>query len=145
MTLITIVNNVFILNCRDKAKLFNDFFSNQCRLITNSITLPTLNYLTDKRTVQISIRRNEIVSLVRNLNPKKASGSAGISGQMLFLSDDSVVMPLKIIFDNILLTSLNPDMWKLANVTPIFKKGDKQSTNNYGPVSLLPICGKIEK
>ena len=52
-------------------------------------------------------------------------------------------MPLKIIFENILLTSLYPDSWKLANVIPIFKKGDKQSTKNYRPISLLPICGKI--
>ena len=48
-----------------------------------------------------------------------------------------------IIFINILSTSIYPDMWKLANVTPIFKKGDKQLINNYRPISLLPICGKI--
>ena len=47
------------------------------------------------------------------------------------------------IFENILVTSLYPDSWKLANVAPIFKKGDKQSTNNYRPISLLPICGKM--
>ena len=64
-----LVNNVFILNCRDKAKLFNDFFSNQCRLITNSCTLPTFNFLADKRIDKILIRRDEIVSLVRHLNP----------------------------------------------------------------------------
>ena len=61
---------------------------------------------------------------------------------MLLLCDD-VVLPLHIIFINILSTSIYPNMLKLANVTPIFKKGDKQLINNYRPISLLPICGKI--
>ena len=125
-----LVNNVFILNCRDKAKIFNDFFSNQCNLISNSSTLATVNFHTDKRSGQISIRRDEIVSLVRNLNPNKASDNDEIYGQMLLLCGDSVGMPLKIIFENILLASLFPDMWKLADATPIFE-GDKHSTKKY--------------
>ena len=36
-----------------------------------------------------------------------------------------------------------PDIWKNANVTPVYKKGDKQQINHYRPISLLPICGKI--
>ena len=138
-----LVNNEFIVNCREKAKIFNNFFANQCRLISNDSVLPTFNFLTDKRIDHISIRQDEIISLVRNLNPNKASGSDGVSGQMLILCDETVGKPLKIIFENIILTSIYPDMWKVANVTPVYKKGDKQVHKNYRPISLLPICGKI--
>ena len=46
-------------------------------------------------------------------------------------------MPLKIIVEDILISSLYPDVWKLANVTPILKKFDKQSIINYRPISLF--------
>ena len=36
-----------------------------------------------------------------------------------------------------------PDIWKRVNICPIHKKGDKQIINNYRPVSLLTIRGKI--
>ena len=138
-----LVNNMFILNCNEKAKLFNDFFSKQCMPIITSSVLPPLNYLTDNRIDHIEIQCDEILSLIRNLNPNMATVSDGISGQMLLLCDNSVVLPLKIVFQNILVASTYPVMWKLANVIPIFKKGDKQSINNYRPISLLPICGKM--
>ena len=84
-----------------------------------------------------------MISLIRKINPSKATGSDGVSGQMLRLCDDSVILPLNIIFSNILSTSIYPDLWKIANVTPVFKKDDKQLLQNYRPISHLPICGKI--
>ena len=119
-----LVNNIFILNCSEKAKLFIDLFSKQCIPNVTSSVLPPLNLLTDKKIDHVSIQCDQIISLIRNLNPNKATGSDGISGQMLLLCDNSVVLPLKIIFQSILVTSTCPDMRKLANVTPIFKKGD---------------------
>ena len=135
--------NVFVLDCKQKAKLFNDFFAEQCKVILNNSTLPDFHYLTDKRISNTAINREDILSLIRNINPKKANGPDGISGHMLRLCDNSVVLPLKLIFYNILKTSSYPDLWKLANVTPIFKKKDKQIIKNYRPISLLSICGKI--
>ena len=82
-----------------------------------------------------------MISLIRNLDPNKGTGSDGISGQMLLLCDDSIILPLNIIFRNILLTSTYPNQWKLANVTAIIKKGDKQLIKNYRAISLLLICG----
>ena len=36
-----------------------------------------------------------------------------------------------------------PTVWKMANVVPIFKKGEPQLKINYRPVSLLPCLSKI--
>ena len=138
-----LVENVFILNCKEKAKHFNDFFTKQCKLIINDSTLPEFIFHTDRRINHIPILNEDILSLIRNLNPNKATGSDEISCKMLLLCDDSVVLPLKIIFENILRTSSYPDLWKLANVTPLHKKNDKQLIKNYRPISLIPICGKI--
>ena len=52
---------------------------------------------------------------------------------MLFLCDDSIVLPLMLIFNNILTTGVYPEMWRLGNVTPIHKKVSKQ-------LPILKIC-----
>ena len=50
--------------------------------------------------------------------------------------------PVSIIFKNCLQTGTFPNNWKKSNVVSIHKKGDKQSLQNYRPVSLLPVCSK---
>ena len=138
-----VVNNRFILNCREKAKYFNDFFAQHCKPVINSSVLPVFSFLTAERIDHITIENDDIISLIRQINPNKAAGSDGISGRMLLLCNESVILPLQIIYRNILSTSIYPHTWKLANVTPIFKKGDKQLIKNYRPISLLPIYGKF--
>ena len=46
-----IVNNVFIMNCKDKAKHFNDFFSKQCKPIINNSALHRFNFLLTKELI----------------------------------------------------------------------------------------------
>ena len=62
---------------------------------------------------------------------------------MLQLCVESIHIPLGIIFKGIISTGIFPDQWKLANVTPIYKKGDKQLVSNCRPISLLLVCSKL--
>ena len=38
-----------------------------------------------------------------------------------------------------------PDVWKIANIISIFKKGDKSLPPNCKPVSLLSCIGKLQE
>ena len=84
-----LVNNLQIIaeNCREKARYFNDFFSQQCKLVINNSVLPTFTFFTDKRINYVTIDNDQIISLIRKIDPKKVTGSDEISGQMLLLCD----------------------------------------------------------
>ena len=93
----------------------------------------------------IDIKESDILNILKSLDGNKAHGHDEISIRMLKLSQKSTLKPLKLIFENCLRTTLFPDQHYLpcANVIQIHKKVDKQLIENYKPVSLLSICGKI--
>ena len=138
-----LVNNKFTINCKQKAVEFASLFSSQCKPILNNSTLPLFTYFTEERLDHIPFTEDEILILIRKLNPIKSNGPDNISARMLLIRDDTIVLPLKLIFTNILSTGVYPELWKCANVTPIHKKGSKQIVKNYRPISLLPISSKI--
>ena len=57
---------------------------------------------------------------------------------MLALSDH-----FALIFNLSIEYSLFPDSWKKANITPLPKEGNLLDVNNYTPISLLPLPGKL--
>ena len=44
-----LVNNIFVLNYREKAELLTDFFSLQCKLVINDSVLPNFSYLANEK------------------------------------------------------------------------------------------------
>ena len=50
-----LVNNLFILNCGEKAQYFNDYFSQQCKPVINNSVLPIFVILTNKRIDHITM------------------------------------------------------------------------------------------
>ncbi|KAK4825502.1 hypothetical protein QYF61_000015 [Mycteria americana] len=53
------------------------------------------------------------------------------------------IQKYSIIYQQSWLTGEVPADWRLANVTPIFKKGRKEDPGNYRPVSLTSVPGKL--
>ena len=129
----------------EKAECFNNFFFfasissvNEELAFLHPFTKKTNNNLS-----QITIFESEIKDLIRCLNPKKASGPDSINHRMFTGVADQVSKPLAILFNRSLSEGVFPNLWKMANVILIYKKGDKSSVTNYKPVSLLSCCGKL--
>ena len=47
------------------------------------------------------------------------------------------------LFNSSLRPGTFPDRWKIARITPIYKSGAKDDTNNYRPISILSVLSKL--
>ena len=54
-----------------------------------------------------------------------------------------ICIPLAKIYSKSLSTGSLPKDWKIAHIVPIFKKGNRELTTNYRPISLTSIIGKV--
>ena len=136
--------NKYVIDFKEKAKIFNSFFSEQCFLMNNSTKLPsTFLEKAEKIISSISFSSNDIAKIIRDLDPNKPRGPDMIIIRMLKICGVSISKPLEIIFRSYIKKGHFPSEWKKANVVPVHQKGDKEVSRNYRPVSLLPTCGKI--
>ena len=99
--------------------------------------------MTDNRLPSLSFSQDNIAKIIQNLDPNKAHGHDNISIRVLKICGSSICKTLEMIFKQCIETGVFPSEWKKGNIVPIHKKGDKQTLENYCPVSLLSICGKI--
>ena len=134
---------MLITDFHQKANLFNSFFAKQCTIVQNNSLLPPFSLLTGLSIESLEINSTEIKNILCKLQPSKSHGWDGISIRMIKLCGDSIVEPLKLIFENCIRSSVFPILWKRGNIVPVHKKNSKQEIKNYRPISLLPIFSKV--
>lgn len=108
-------------------------FSTKCRLPYRDF--PSLDH--------IDITTKGVVKLLKELKPGKAPGPDNISPLILKELAEEIGPALATIYRSSITTGTLPSDWKTANVTPVFKKGDKHLASNYRPVSLTSVCCKV--
>ena len=91
----------------------------------------------------MTISTTEILKLTNEINIYKACGPDGISAGILKETSDVIAPILRVIFQLSLDTGIIPNDWKIANVVPVYKKGDRAKPSNYRPISLTCITCKL--
>ena len=90
-----------------------------------------LHFTNEKRLNTVNVPNNDIEKIIQNLDPNKARGHYKISIRMRKICGKSICKPLQFIFNQCIDTGSFPLEWKIGNVVPIHKKGDKQCLKNY--------------
>jgi Reverse transcriptase (RNA-dependent DNA polymerase) len=91
----------------------------------------------------IDIREQDVRSKLESLKVNKSPGPDDIHPKLLYELRNELVSPLTNMFNISIKSGEIPQDWKDANVSPLFKKGSKNKPENYRPVSLTSIIGKM--
>ena len=101
----------FVTDIKRKADIFNKFFEEQCTPLKNDSKLPSNQiYSTQSRLVWLNFNEDEILKIIRALNPYKAHGYDDISIRMIKICEKSLLEPLIILFKSSTKSSLCPDI-----------------------------------
>ena len=89
------------------------------------------------------ISQEKVEKYLKNIDITKATGSDNIGARLLKLAAPFISDSLMYICNQSILNSTFPDKWKEGKVRPLYKNGPKDDTNNYRPISILPVISKM--
>ena len=89
------------------------------------------------------VERVELLKIIQDIDITKSSAIEFISSKILKDALITLVEEFRYILNLSFRQSVFPDKWKIAQITPLPKDGDPSLCNNYRPISLLPLPGKI--
>ena len=139
-----LLNNdgILVTDNKQQATLLNNYFASvfQPSTATNVMSSqnPDLPLLEN-----VDINESIVLSKIKKLKKNSAAGPDGISPLVVIETCQNLVKPITKILQMSVRSGKVPQEWKNANVTPIFKKGNKNDPANHRPISLICIICKI--
>lgn len=139
----TLSNMQEIVNCLGKSfqKVFKDVGNHEF-----PIQNPKYNNMRFEIDYLEVFSRYNIEKLIKTTDKNKSIGYDNIHPWVLSECSDVISRILELIFIQSYKTGRLPVSWKLANITPIPKRGNSNLSTNYRPISLTSIvCKTMER
>ena len=84
-----------------------------------------------------------VAKKIKAMKDNKSPGVDGIPPKLLMETVEQISIPLARVFNLSLKEGVVPFEWKEANIIPLFKKGSRNKSENYRPVSLTSVICKL--
>jgi hypothetical protein len=109
---------------------------------TNPPPLLHFELLCNNKLEVLETSESEVLKLLSKINIHKSLGSDGLNNIILRKCAHTLCKPFTKILNYCLLHGVFPSKWKVSNVCPVFKNGDKQNKSNYRQIALLSSVSK---
>ena len=141
-------NNRNIFDQKTIANSFNEYFVNvgpklACEIPQSQRSFEMYLKESDSLFEEVTLSDEEIKTAFFSLKGGKSPGFDEINYGIVKQNFNSLLVPLKHIFDVSLKSGTFPEKMKIARVTPVFKPGDTSLMTNYRPICVLPCFSKM--
>ena len=123
---------------KQKAESFNFFFAsvfNQKTEIPTTCSKQNLNF--------IKVDSTKVENLLKDLNIHKSTGPDGIGNLLLRNCSSSITKSVTFLYQTIMNKGTYPTYWKVSQISPVFKDGNKSDVTCYRTTSLLNCMSKV--
>ncbi|XP_022193985.2 uncharacterized protein LOC111051741 [Nilaparvata lugens] len=134
--------------CKATPDEFNSFFIGEVEKIVASMNdvrynAPGYNNNQVKLERWKEVRPADVVRVIRGFKNSHSPDVHGVTVGVLKCAADGIALPLSHVLNVCMRHGCFPDVLKLSRTIPVFKKGDPESMNNYRPISIIPVLGKV--
>ena len=144
-----IKDNISLINPKDIADAFNNYFSNVATGITSSINYSRNKFFDFLPQININsffinpTDKTEIKNIILSLDSLRSIGLNSIPTEILKLLSNGISTQFAELFNLSFSEGVFPSILKTCKVIPIYKKDSQLNCSNYRPISLLSNIGKI--
>lgn len=143
-------SNVIFSNSNDIAEEFNHYFiSSVDSLVAELDTSINDNYGAPNSKVNpnsiflVPVTPNEVRNIISGFSSKRSAGYDDIPYFLIKEIAEYIIEPLAYLINISFETGHFPEQLKIAEVVPVFKKGNPDNFKNYRPIALLPAFSKV--